>query len=116
MGFDESWGEESWGEKKPGYAGEPVGWEKRPLRACCKPGGRPTTPATASAGWGVSRSVRGTGRSEGAVRKSEAAVSVACMKSIPVALQCVLLMITIRNYESSGFGVSFCCFLWPVRP
>src|SRR3989344_5547339 len=47
---------------------------------------------------------------------ADTAVSVACMKSIPVALQCVLLMITIRNYESSGFGVSFCCFLWPVRP
>jgi hypothetical protein len=30
------------GQKKPGYAGEPVGWQKRPFRACCKPGSRPT--------------------------------------------------------------------------
>ncbi|WP_159103173.1 hypothetical protein [Acidovorax radicis] len=37
------------------------------------------------------------------------------MKIFPVALQCVLLMITIRNYKSSGFDVSFCCFFWPVR-
>ena len=29
-------------EKKPGYAGEPVGWQKRPLRASGKPGSRPT--------------------------------------------------------------------------